>query len=64
MAVSDLDRRLPHTPRALNVASKILYRALRVRSLQPRFRFGSNLYPIYLSRIALLKKVVGCPESE
>jgi SAM-dependent methyltransferase len=55
-----LDRRLPHrlAARALNVAFKILYRVLRARWLQARFRFANDLYPIYLSNIALLKKAI------
>lgn len=42
--------------RALNVAFKMLYRVLRTRWLQARFRFANDLYPIYLSNIALLRK--------
>jgi hypothetical protein len=53
-----LDRGLPHrlAARALNVTFKILFRILRARWLQPRFRFANDLYPIYLSNIAVLKK--------
>jgi SAM-dependent methyltransferase len=55
-----VDRRLVHraAARALNVAFKILYKLLRSRWLQTRFSFASDLYPIYLSNVALLKKVV------
>jgi hypothetical protein len=55
-----LNPRLPHrlAARALNVALKILYRVLRARWLQSRFSFTSDLYPIYLSNIALLKKAM------
>jgi SAM-dependent methyltransferase len=56
-----LDRRLRHRllARALNVAFKILYTLLRTRWLQARFRFGNDLYPVYLANIALLKKAHG-----
>jgi hypothetical protein len=57
-SLRSLSRSLPHrlSACALNIILMMLYKTLKARWLQARFHLGNDLYPIYLSNIALLRK--------